>query len=370
MFAKISHIDDLLPHIKDNTNIRVRKEPNGFTIVCYMVQNDDLFQNEFQLECRGITFSPDGKIAARCLHKFFNVGERQETLADNIDWFETTRIMPKFDGSMVTPVLDGDKVIFKTKKTFDSREALFANQLVALSPERTRWIAQAIKLGLTPTFELTSPRFPIVIAYDKDELTLLHVREMVSGEYIPAHDIEAMEPPFPVAKNLIDDFSVNALVDWHKLKQTADELANCEGWVIQFDSGKMVKLKTAWYNKLHVSVTFTRWRDIAECVLNDSDDDLKAAFALTGRSIEPIATVKSRILDQIDSVKTYVNNVVNFAKNRNYTQKEVAINNKDDVHFGLIMTTFSGKDVDWFSWYKKKHLQDWSLEVVNVFSEE
>lgn len=370
VFAKISHLDDLLPHIKNSQTIRVRREPNGFTIVCYMLQNDDLFQNEFEIECRGITFSPDGSIAARCLSKFFNVGEREETRPENLEWFNVVRVMPKLDGSMLTPVCQNGKVIFKTKKTFDSPEALFANQLIALSPEKAAWINQANQIGLTPTFELTTPKFPIVVQYKKSELTLLHVRENISGKYLHDFDIEALEPPFPVAQNVIEDFISNGIVQWEKLKHAADTTEGIEGWVIQFDSGNMVKLKTSWYNQLHKSVTFTRWRDIAECVLNETDDDLIAAFALTGRSAICIKQVKEKILYRIENVKSYIEGVVNFAKINNLSQKQTALKNREDIHFGLIMALFSGKEIDWFSWYRKTHLQDWSLEVVNVFSEE
>lgn len=101
MFPKIRTLDDLLPHIKDNPQIRVKTEDNGMTVVCYMLQDEDTFSGtaeEYARECRGITFNPDGKIAARCLTKFFNIGEREDTQPHTLDWSRVVRIMDKRDG--------------------------------------------------------------------------------------------------------------------------------------------------------------------------------------------------------------------------------------------------------------------------------
>jgi len=79
--AKIETIADILPHIKDQKDIRVKVEDNGFTVICYMLKGNNTFSGDnsaFALECRGITFRPDRKIAARSMQKFFNVGETAE----------------------------------------------------------------------------------------------------------------------------------------------------------------------------------------------------------------------------------------------------------------------------------------------------
>jgi hypothetical protein len=40
-----------------------------------MISGKDTFDNEWARECRGITFYPDGRIASRSMHKFFNIGD-------------------------------------------------------------------------------------------------------------------------------------------------------------------------------------------------------------------------------------------------------------------------------------------------------
>jgi len=374
-FPHISKLSDLVPHVADNQTIRVKTEANGLTVVCYMIQDEDTFEGAnvaFERECRGITFHPDGTIAARTLHKFFNVGEREDTQPHVLPWARVVRIMDKRDGSMVTPVrLDmWGNFKFKTKKSFTTKEAALADELSS-EVDRYNWIKKLLLDGFTPTFEVTSPRFPIVLRYEKDELTLLHIRENITGRYLTEREIEGMTPPFPVVENLIDQFYGDGLpaklVSWDKLKAAAETREGIEGWIIQFDDGEMVKLKTKWYCDLHHAVTFTRWRDIARAVCDDKSDDLKGAFALTGRSIEPILQVERNIKRMIDHTSMEVRAIVEAGLKDELTPKDMALTWKGHLRFGLIMTLFRGKEPDWMGWYVKNHLEsDWGLEVVEV----
>ena len=107
MFPKIETITDILPHIKDQKDIRVKVKDNGFTIICYMMQGGKTFSGDnsaFALECRGITFRPDGKIATRPMQKFFNVGETVELASEKNLWEDVSRVMIKRDGSKLSRV--------------------------------------------------------------------------------------------------------------------------------------------------------------------------------------------------------------------------------------------------------------------------
>lgn len=379
MFPTINRLDDLLPHIADNSQIRVKQEPNGFTVVCYMLQDEDTFAGanlSFERECRGITFKPDGTIAARTLHKFFNVGEREDTQAHSIDWSKVKRIMDKRDGSMITPVLMPDgSIVCKTKKTFTSAEAIEATKFIYADQARFDWCQKWLLNGYTPTFEWTSPRFPIVLRYEKDELTLLHIRTNDTGEYMDlakgpqygVHDHELM--PFPIVENMMHRFTSgpNAQVSWELLKHAAETTEGVEGWIIQFEDGEMVKLKTQWYCELHHAVTFTRWRDIARTVCDDKADDLKGAFAMTGRSIEPILHVERQVKGRLNAVQNAVELHVENGKTLGRTPKDMALALRDHELFGLIMTAFRGKEPNYMEWYVRNHLEaEWSLEVVEV----
>lgn len=376
MFPRIEHLNDLVPHIQFNPQIRVKPcEITGHTVVCYMVQDEDTFagQNyEFERECRGIAFDENGKISARTLHKFFNVGEREDTLPENIDWSKVVRVMEKRDGSMVTPVKIAswkDKVVgrfkFKTKKSFTTPEAALADEIACKDPSLTLWIANLLDAGLTPTFEITSPRFPIVVRYEKDELTLLHVRENDTGRYLTEAELKFLAPPCPMVENVRHMFASASNVCWDLLKSAAAHVEGMEGWIVQLESGEMFKVKTKWYCELHHAVTFTRWRDIARTVCADQSDDLKGAFTLVGRSIEPILQVERKVKEAIENTRKTVTSAAKAGQAAGFDAKTMAMSYNGHPLFGLIMRVFRGQEVDYMEHYVKNHLDhDWNLEVV------
>ncbi len=374
MFPRIETIDDLLPFISSNKQIRVKPDDlTGHTVVCYMVQDEDTFAGENleqERECRGVSFDLQGRISARTMHKFFNVGERPETMPDQIRWADVDRIMEKRDGSMVTPVLtSGSEFKFKTKKSFSTPEAALADSLCT-DETRKEWLLKLLQAGFTPTFEITSPRFPIVVRYEKDELTLLHIRENITGKYMTESEITRQDPPFPIVENLLRDFVSSGvpanIVSWTKLKHYAETAEGVEGVVIQFTNGEMMKLKTAWYINLHHSVTFTRWRDIARTVCADQSDDLKAAFTMVGRSIEPILEVERKVKGYINAVQNAVELHAGNGRALNRTPKDMALALREHELFGLIMRVFRDQEVNYMEYYVKNQLEsDWGLEVVS-----
>lgn len=371
MFPIIHHINDLLPFISSNPQFRVAEQPNGFTVVCYMLQDEDTFRGEHEdwyKECRGITFAPDGSVASRTLHKFQNVGENDATAPDEIPWDRIVRIMDKRDGSMITPVLMPDGSIkCKTKKTFTSAEAIEATKLLNSDPKKVAWVLKFLTNGLTPTFEWTSPRFPIVLLYEKDELTLLQVRNNKTGTYFTDMFFwnYVDDVPFPVVENLIEQFlDDDDSVSWPKLREMALTRDGIEGVIIQADDGRMWKVKTKWYCDLHHSVTFTRYRDVARSICADQSDDLKGAFALTGRSIEPILVLEEKIAMEIDRVRSNCEDHVGLGKGFNRTNKDMALALGNHPFFPMIMRMYRGQEVDWFAWYLKNRIRDHSLEVI------
>jgi len=370
MFPVIRHINDLLPFVQDNPQFRVQEQPNGTTIVCYMLQDEDTFRGEHEewwKECRGITFdTASGKVVSRTLHKFQNIGENEDTQPHLIPWDKITRIMDKRDGSMITFVNDNGKIVGKTKKTFDSAEAIAATEFLYKNERRVNWVRNLLSYGWTPTFEWTSPRFPIVLLYEKDELTLLQVRNNITGAYTPASgmDQESNMCPFPVVPNIIDQFSTDGVVDYEKIREMQLTREGIEGVILQTDDGQMWKAKTKWYCDLHHSVTFTRWRDVARAVLADQSDDLKAAFAMTGRDIQPIIDVEKIIFGEIERTRSYVEELAGLGRGFDRTAKDMAAAHRDHENFKEIMRAFRGQDTDWNEWYLKKYIRNWSLQVI------
>ena len=93
-FPEINHIDDVIPHIEDWQEFKVMQK-DWYTVINYMVAFEETFSlvrershynMKIRRECRGMIFdTATGNLISRPYHKFFNVGEREETDINKIN---------------------------------------------------------------------------------------------------------------------------------------------------------------------------------------------------------------------------------------------------------------------------------------------
>ena len=237
----IRHIDDVAPHIREGTGIVVwRRE--GYTVIDYTHIGDETFVAPIDLECRGLKFGPDGAILARPFHKFFNLGERERV--EDVDWSAPHRVLAKLDGSMVHPAMLGGELVLMTRGgvTAQSRAALDHGG------DNVRALARAaLADGITPMFEFTAPDNRIVIAYDEPALTLLAARETVSGRYLTHAELEALADAHRVP--LVE--SHGTVADAKAFAERVRGEEGIEGYVVAFEDGHRLKLKTQAYALRH-----------------------------------------------------------------------------------------------------------------------
>lgn len=371
MFPIINHLDDLRPHIADRKEINITTQSNGFHVVCYSISGPNTFSDpdpikeSFLRECRGITFYPDGKIASRSLHKFFNVGEREETQEHNLDMSSSNvaRFMQKRDGSMLHAVNVGDKIVLKSKKSFTSDVAIMATNFLYL-PENENvlhFCAVCIATEITPTFEFTAPNNRIVLNYDKPELKLLHIRDLITGEYVVGNQLSEVASNYNVP--LVETYDVKTMQD--KINNIPT-IENIEGYVFQFQNGDMVKWKTPWYINLHHTVTFTRVRDVAEMVLNEQVDDYKSYLMSVNAEdlFKKVLVIEEKVLSLVLELRSTVENIIEDFDGV-MTRKDFAMLHKQHPFFSLIMQKFSGNEPKYKDFYISKFLkEDFGLESL------
>lgn len=344
MFPTIRTIDDVLPHIKHKPEIKV-KEAEGLLIVCYMVAAPDTFDSMIARECRGITFcAKSGRVLARPLHKFFNVGEREDTQPHNLPLSRVVHVMNKVDGSLIhtvaSPSLDPMGWRLKSKKSVDAPQVKAATTWAAARLNYCEFIEAAHARNLTAIFEWVAPDNQIVVPYAEPELRLLHLRNMTTGEYVH---------PLSVA----DGFGIALAGIWghtppfDELLAYAETTKNEEGVVLQFDNGEMVKLKTAWYLALHHAFTALRERDVARLALDEKIDDLYSTLSREGVDTAPIRAIHDRVASRLASVEAEVETL--YESVRVLDRKTVATTHNGHPLFGLLMKRYSGKEPD----YKK-----------------
>lgn len=268
-FPEIAHIDDLRPYIREDAGIRVYDRQDHIQ-VNYNFVGAETFKNPFDLECRGIVFDKgSGAIIARPFQKFFNVGEREQL--HEIDFASPHRVEHKLDGSMVFGLSVGEVVRFFTRGGPSSQSAEAWRR--ASENERS-FVADAVGQGVTPIFEWTAPDNRIVVHYPENALTLLALREMVSGRYLSRSEMQAMARPHLV--RVVDEIGEGGdTAEWRKIVETIRAMRGVEGAVIAFDDGHRLKIKADDYVIRHRATSgVSEEKAVVRALLEGAIDDV------------------------------------------------------------------------------------------------
>lgn len=377
------HETELRETMRDLPAVRFQTQEvfgTEFTICSYMISDPEIWNRKHGLECRGITFDDFGFIVCRPFEKFFNVNEvasTQEHLIKPLYEMEGTRLQEKRDGSMLTPVVIDDCLVFKTKKSFYSDVALRAQEFANTDEYFLEACKECVQEGWTPIFEFTSPESQIVIDYGSTpKFVLLAIRDTNTGNYV--------YPDSRLAKNpwklfLGVEWIAEEVTDrpsWDHLMKIKDEVEGIEGWVIVLPNGQRVKLKTKWYMDRHRLIDL-RYRDVAKMVINETLDDLKADALDRGLDltvlnaiedqviteyrmiIEGIEKEEAEVLLALSKIGIHPDGTRDFWSRAAMTSKEMFPEN-----FGLIMSKLRGKEIDYKEIWMDTYCKGYTLRSV------
>ena len=295
MFPVIEHIDDVLPHIAGDNGIYVSRYATHDTIG-YGHHLDETFNSAMRRECRGLKFDKSGRLMAPPFHKFFNLGERERV--EEIDWSRPHRVLEKLDGSMIHPALVDGGMVFMTRKGITAQ----AIEAGSHATESVRALARdRLAAGRTAIFEFTSPHNRIVIGYDRPALTLLAIRDNLTGTYTGFEEMQEMAGHFGVA--VVRSHTVDGPTE--TLLNGVRGLADIEGYVVAFDDGHRLKLKTQHYALRHKTLAgLALEKNALECVVNDAIDDVVPL--LPPMAAERLLLYQSRIQTGISRLEAQV----------------------------------------------------------------
>jgi RNA ligase len=285
-FPRIVHIQQALDAIKGDEDLFYVVEKDGYTVINYKLPCNKTFppvtnrNTAIRRELRGIKFdSATGETISRPYHKFFNAGEREETLLPSIDISKIYNRLEKLDGSMVHPLRIRGAQRWATKMGITDTSMQTENWLVANHyQEIIEFCNEAMDDGFTPIFEWCSRLNRIVVDYPVDRLVLTAVRHTLDGWYMTYDEMVVYDAVKEygievVSKNEAPLHSMEEYVNFiYELK--SDEMT--EGEVLRFSDGHMVKVKTQDYINLHrTKDKIQRERHFVAILLAGQLDDLK-----------------------------------------------------------------------------------------------
>lgn len=265
---RIENIDQVLPSVQNRPDFVVAKR-DGYTAIDYVFAGPDTFDDPVRLECRGIKFGPDGRVLARPFSKFFNIGEKEHTQPDRLNFTGTHTITEKLDGSMIHPAIVDGRVVFMTRMG-RTDHAIVAER--HLTPELETFCRTMLEEKLTPIFEWTAPDNRIVVRYEESALTLLAVRGTISGAYVNASALPtiAKSAGVPIVRQLSPDWK-----DGLSFIAFARAVTGTEGFVIRFEDGLWVKAKGDDYVTKHrAKDEISREKNALQIILGNGVDDV------------------------------------------------------------------------------------------------
>lgn len=346
-FPQICHIDNVLPYVKDREEFVISEKEGGFTTVNYIVQMPDSFDCVIRRECRGIKFCTEtGNILQRPFHKFFNVGEREETLPNNIDFSNVAFKQEKLDGSMIAPIKvpESGKLRLTTKMGIN-KISMQAEKFVAGKPDYVHFMTELMDMGYTPIFEWCSRKNRIVLDYPEDQLILLAVRDNVSGRYLKMDEV-CLITAFDYSIKIAAEIKYNPE---HDIKNAV----NVEGDVITFDDGHKVKLKCDWYVSLHkIKSAISLEHNLVDIVINNKLDDILPEIdeELKGKIVRYQKDLQGLISTMHESATEMFSS--NYSENRAEFAKRIA--SVEPVYRTIL-----------FSMYDKKKLSEIIVSIIN-----
>lgn len=348
-FPTITHLDDVLPAIEGRDEFIVADRGN-YKVVNYLVNMADTFpavDNELMAirrECRGLVFDSKGKLIARRFHKFFNVGEKEETQPHLIDLKQKHFILEKLDGSMITPImLDSITNIHMATKMGITDIALEAQKFIDENSNYKRFMLEEILSNYTPIFEYCSRKNRVVIDYPEDRMVLLASRHNITGEYLDYSSL----------KNIADDYGIEVVKTYSGTVESMTDLVSqvrgmedIEGYVLRFDDGHMVKIKAEQYVLQHGAMdSITHEKNVLEMVLNNTLDDVKTF--LNEKDYQRLEAYSDAIYKAIEQSVFFHEDYYNRIKHLN--KKDFALSYMDNAKKigiipSIIFSMFDGKD--------------------------
>jgi RNA ligase len=285
-FPTIEHISEV------RTATRGRDEfkecvKNGYTVFNYMVVGPDTFppvmgwEAAVLRECRGLIFDTEsGKVIRRPFHKFFNVGEREETQPNKLSLETDHCILEKLDGSMVTPLRVEDTIRWATKMGVTDT-AMSAERHVAKHRRYHDFARYMIERNWTPIFEWCSRYDRIVVEYQVDRLVFTGARQNITGEYLEYEHmlVMAKEWDLDVVKATLFTNGENIVKDLSDILARTKGLTDSEGFIIRWHDGHMVKMKSDWYLTLHgAKDAISHEKNVIRFIFENKLDDVRPSL--------------------------------------------------------------------------------------------
>jgi len=332
-FPTIEHIDEVLEAIHSRDEFKVYQRGNykiidystgykySFILPSKAINLKMAHIYALRRECRGLIFNKEGYLISRKYHKFFSIGEREESQLSHIDWSTDCLILEKLDGTLAVPVIWYNNIVWTTRKGPSSIANQCADFIQSHPGNYQAVISELLHNHWTPLFEWCSRKHRIIIDYPESQLVLTAIRNNYTGDYLDyASMLELTEkyniPCIRHFGTLSGAEEAKAFIDQVEQKETLGE-----GYILRFQDSRMYKVKNQHYRKLHTILTHPNnerflWQAIVANEMAALLDSLPA------KEKTEIAAFTEQLSTAIEKRIQWLNTLVVNAKNHIYQKTD------------------------------------------------
>lgn len=290
------------------------------------------------LNLRGIAFLENGERFIS-FHKFFNYNENPYTQFP-IQEDDVIEAREKIDGSVIHPIVVNNEIFVKSKTTFTSFQSELAKKIIERNSNYALFIKDCYKQRFVPLFELVSPRNQIVISYSQEELILLNIRNLDTGEYMKFEDMERLAKEYKI------NYAKRSFFSYKELLNIVYNAENIEGFVCIKDN-TFFKLKTKWYLSLHTVISDIREDIIFNLVLEDKIDDLLSSLPnFSGNKKQEVEELVKVINNKVNDKIKEAKKLFEKYKELEFNRKEFALQHSKEFLFGAVVTAKSLEEAE------------------------
>lgn len=317
----------------------LRGRENGDMICCsyneISMKKDKIEWDETLLSCRGIRLKKDdGLVVNPCMRKGFNLGERPETKLDALP-NEPFTVTEKLDGTMLTMGYGWDgEFHITTKASWDNDYTRFGRQVLPTMDEEDRWV--------TLVGEIFIPNDPMRRVTERQKgIHLITAFNSFTCEELSRSHVEYYAEKYGLF--IVPQVHGKSI---QELAALMDTVKGTEGWVVRFDSGARVKVKSVWYRAIN-------W------FLEDINDPEKARATIkeyligNNGSLDWISSWPEELQEEVGAIANSIIMDYLLAKkaiegrckvHKDLSHKDFAIKFKEDPLFHHMMSYRRGHD--------------------------
>ena len=297
------------------------------------------WSDEWTRQARGIVLDGDSNVISRPYEKFFNYKElewREDIDKDTKKLSEWEKgqytVIEKLDGSLAIVSQYEDDVLYTSSGSLQGK---FPHMFKAwfdknLTPRQKRNLKSLTK-SYTLMFEYIGPDNRIVVPYKRTQMILHGVINTETGKELfdEAPFNKIAEDIGVGTANRMGQIELESLMRVKKQDFT-DNLF--EGFVVRFESGKRLKIKTDHYVELHSDHTLgfgavdtkSKTRLYIERIKDDTIDDLIAI--MTERRDRTAVDYINKVIAKYNKFDKLIEESKNIVSDKNFTKRDYAVN--------------------------------------------